>query len=243
MTPYLLSILCDPKTKSKLRLENPIYLNDNYIISGELVSEIDNNHYPIINGIPRFTEDIKNESVNSFGDEWNYFDFIDYKINWLEHTVKNTFGNITYFKDKIILDAGAGSGSQSKWFLESGAKHVIALELSHSVDGVLSKNLKEFKNVDILQCSIDNPPLLINSIPDIVYCHNVIQHTESVEKTANELWNITSVGGEFVFNCYPLNDKGFFRRIRHHLIYSSIRRFISSKSFNVIRLYSLILAS
>ena len=236
MTPFALSLICDPETKKPLKLKDPKY-QDEAIVSGTLVSET-GQEYPIINGVPRFVEDKNRSSVDSFGDEWNYFNFIDFKTQWLNHTVKNTFGSSDYFKDKIIVDAGGGSGSQTKWFLEYGAKHVILLDLSHSVDDVVKNNLRGFDNVDVIQCSIDHPPLLDSSIDGIVYCHNVIQHTPSVENTAVALWNIVGNGGEFVFNCYPQNDQGLFRWIRFHLIYMNLRRMLSRMPFKVILAYA-----
>jgi len=122
--------------------------------------------------------------------------------------------------------------------LEFGASHVISLELLHSVDGVIKNNLNSFSNVDVMQCSIDAPPLKKNCINGLVYCHNVIQHTPSVEKTAHALYNIVSPGGEFVFNCYPLNDNGFFRWIRYHIIYKGLRIVLSKMPFAVIMFYS-----
>ena len=46
-----------------------------------------------------------------------------------------------------------GSGAQTKWFAEYGARHVIMMDLSHSVDGVVQRNLAGFKNIDVIQCS------------------------------------------------------------------------------------------
>ena len=48
----------------------------------------------------------------------------------------NTFGTAEVFRGKVVVDAGAGSGAQAVWMLESGARHVILLDLSHAVDGV-----------------------------------------------------------------------------------------------------------
>ena len=131
---------------------------------------------------------------------------------------------------------------QSKWIYEAGAKHVISLELSHSVDQVMINNLKGlFKCIDIIQCSIDAPPIKFNSIDGIVYCHNVIQHTESVSKTANALWGIVSEKGELVFNCYPKNDEGVLRKIRLN-INNKIRKFMSNKSFRFIKNYARVMS-
>lgn len=236
MTPKLLGLLCDPIDGSSLFLENPTYDDIGNIVSGKLISECGRT-YEIKAGIPRFVESIATADVESFGDEWNYFNFDTFKDNWLTHTIKNTFGSVEAFKGKIVVDAGAGSGMQTYWISRAGADHVIALELSHSVDGVMKRNLQDCKNVDIIQCSIDAPPIKINTINGIVMCHNVIQHTRSVEETANALWKIVGDGGEFVFNCYPKNDLGIIRKARL-AIYNTIRAVLSQQSFKVILGYA-----
>ena len=237
MTPYLLSYLCEPTTKLPLQLVDAVTTTDGTIQSGNLVST-SGRSYPIINGIPRFIDSVPTSSVKSFGDEWNYFNFTDFKINWLTHTVANTFGTPDVFKGRLIVDAGGGSGAQSKWFLEYGASHVIMMDLSHSVDEVVQHNLTGFKNVDVIQCSIDAPPLRDRSIDGIVYCHNVIQHTPSVEKTAIALFALTTDGGEFCFNCYPLNTEGPLRWVRYHIIYKPLRAILSRMPFGIILFYA-----
>lgn len=116
------------------------------------------------------------------------------------------------------------------------------MDLSHSVDDVVQRNLAGLKNVDVIQCSIDAPPLRDHCIDGIVYCHNVIQHTPSVEKTAHALYALTAPGGEFVFNCYPLNDHGLARWMRFHLIYKPLRAVLSRMPFAVIMFYSRLMA-
>ena len=242
MNPKLLDYLCDPIDKSEFRLENPVFASNGHIEEGILVSLSSDRKYPIKDRIPRFAEisDLK-QGVESFGNEWNYFNFDLFKLNWLNHTVKNSFGSIDVFRDKIIVDAGGGSGMQTQWMAQAGAEYVICLELSHSVDGIMKKNLNGLENVDIVQCSIDKPPLKDNSIKGMVICHNVIQHTPSVEKTARELWKIVGKGGEFVFNCYPKNDQGFLRKIRFY-IYLGLRKFLSKQSFTFLLNYSKVMS-
>lgn len=242
MTPFLLAFLCEPVTKAPLQLVGAVTSADGNIEAGALVTPA-GKRYPIINGIPRFVDSVKTETVESFGDEWNHFNFTDFKINWLEHTVANTFGSTDAFKDKLIVDAGGGSGAQTKWFAEYGASHVIMMDLSHSVDDVVQRNLAGLRNVDVIQCSIDAPPLRDKSIDGIVYCHNVIQHTPSVEKTAHALYALTATSGEFVFNCYPLNDQGLLRWVRWHVVYEPLRAVLSHMPFGVIVHYSRVMAA
>lgn len=138
MTPFLLQLLCEPITKAPLHLLDATFDAEGNIFAGDLVTDA-GRRYPIINGIPRFVNCELTTSVKSFGDEWNYFNFTDFKVNWLSHTVANTFGSTDAFQGKLIVDAGGGSGAQTKWFAEYGAKHVIMMDLSHSVDDVVDR--------------------------------------------------------------------------------------------------------
>jgi SAM-dependent methyltransferase/uncharacterized protein YbaR (Trm112 family) len=242
MTPFLLQILCEPGTRKPLRLVDAIHDADGNIKAGLLVST-SGRQYSIVDGIPRFVDTVPTTTVESFGDEWNHFNFTDFKINWLQHTVANTFGTPDAFRGKVIVDAGGGSGAQTRWFLEYGAQHVVLMDLSHSVDGVVRTNLAGFRNLDVIQCSIDAPPLRSGSVDGIVYCHNVIQHTPSVEATAKALFDLTAPGGEFVFNCYPLNDSGPLRWIRWHLVYLPLRAVLSRMPFGVILAYARTIAA
>jgi ubiquinone/menaquinone biosynthesis C-methylase UbiE len=236
--------LVDPASGEPLALDHPEFDTDGRIVSGALVSA-SGGRYPIRLGIPRFvdTPDLT-DTVHSFGDQWNYFNFVDFHTQWLEQTVRNTFGSVEAFRGKVIVDAGAGSGAQALWMLQSGAKRVILLELSHSVEGVVRRNLQTsgFTNWDIVQCSIDAPPLRAQSI-DLVMCHNVIQHTPSVEKTAHALFRLVRPGGEFVFNCYPKNDQGVLRWIRLHCIFEPLRAILSRCPFRVNLTYATTLAA
>ena len=241
MNPSILKLLCDPDTKKPLELINPSYDTNGRVVSGELKSPTGKT-FLIHRGVPRFVPfESKDATVESFGDQWNFFNYDKYKKFWVD-SMKNTFGSLNIFKDQLVIDAGAGSGMSCVWMLENGAKHVIALELSHCVDGVLIENLEKsgFKNWDIIQCTIDQLPLLPNSIDGMVYCHNVIQHTPSVEKTARSLFEIAKPGSEFVFNCYDKNEKGLFRKFRWRWHFA-LRDFLVKRSFKFRLNYSKIM--
>lgn len=238
VTKFLLELLVDPRTHTRLELLDAVFDEHGNILSGKLQSQ-DNAIYPIRDGVPRFVTSSNTSAVQSFGDEWNYFNYDQFKINWLTHVVGNTFPGPAVFKDKVIVDAGAGSGMQAVWMLQNGARHVILLELSEAVDDVIKRNLarSNFRNFDIVQCSIDQPPIRTNSINGIVICHNVIQHTPSVPDTARALFRIVNVNSEFVFNCYGRDDDTLFRHIRFHF-QRSVRGFLKNRSFNFRLFYS-----
>jgi hypothetical protein len=78
----------------------------------------------------------------------------------------------------------------------------------------------------------------MQSVTGIVICHNVIQHTPSVERTASALYALVGEGGEFVFNCYPKNDQGLLRWVRFHLIYTPLRAVLRRLPFWAILAYA-----
>lgn len=244
VTPELLQYLCDPVTKEPLELRDPTYDERGRIVTGSLVAP-SGTAYPIVAGIPRFVEgDPLGETVESFGDEWNYFNFTSFKAHWLEHIVEPTFGSPKAFEGKLIVDAGGGSGAHTLWMLESGARHVILLELSHSVDDVIRRNLEPsgFTNYDVVQCTIDAPPLRPRSIDGMVLCFNVIQHTPSIPRTARALFDLVAPGGEFAFNAYRRNDEGLVRRARFALN-NAVRAILSKRSWGTRLAYARIVGA
>jgi SAM-dependent methyltransferase len=225
--------LSDPATGEPLTLHDSVTESDGWVAAGTLRSR-SGREFPIVNGIPRFVPvAVARVAVESFGDQWNHFNFVDFREHWTQHMVANTFGTIDAFRDRVIVDAGGGSGAQTRWMLEAGAAHVFLLDLSDSLDDVVQRNLADLdrRRVDVIQCSIDQPPLRPGSIPGLVICHNVIQHTPSVERTARALWTLVGDGGELVFNCYPTNDGDPVRWVRFHLLYKPLRWILKRQSF------------
>jgi hypothetical protein len=130
----------------------------------------------------------------------------------------------------------------TKWMSEYGASHVIALELSHSVDGIMQENLRGIENVDIVQCSIDAPPIKHHSINGLVICNAAIQHTASVKKTAVALWKMIAPGGELSFICYLKYPHDLVWMARWLLVTTPWRAILSRCSFNTVLRYAKVMA-
>jgi hypothetical protein len=130
----------------------------------------------------------------------------------------------------------------TKWMSEYGASHVIALELSHSVDRVMQENLRGIDNVDIVQCSIDAPPIKAHSINGLVICNAAIQHTPSVKRTAEALWRMVGPGGELSFSCYLKYPNDPVWMARWLLVATPLRAILSRCSFNTILGYAKLMA-
>jgi len=173
--------ICDPLDKSKLDFCKITKKHGDDVVSGVLKSK-SGNYYKIKNGVPILLTKSSQaiSTVVSFAYEWNEFDFDYGKKGWLSDIVKPTVESLEYFKDKIIVDCGAGSGRQSLWMVQAGAKFVFALELSDA-SRMITKKVADITNhkIFVIQCDISNPPIDTKNIKiGLIYCINVIQHTK-----------------------------------------------------------------
>ena len=86
MTPNFINYLCKPITKIELQLVDDVNGPDGSIQQGGLVRP-SGNRYSKINGSPRFVDYVQTASVASFCEDWNFFNFTDFKNSWHEHRV------------------------------------------------------------------------------------------------------------------------------------------------------------
>jgi dihydrolipoamide dehydrogenase len=145
------------------------------IVGGFLVSE-NGKEFPIVNGIPRFVDDQNRTSVESFGDEWNFFNFLSFKSQWLNHTVKNTFGSSKVFKDKIIVDEFYQTNIPG-YFAIGDVTSGQALAHVASAEGILC--VEKIANHDVEPIDYDN-------IPGCTYCAPEVASVGLTEEKALE---------------------------------------------------------
>ena len=201
-----INLLCDPMDGTKLKLVNPV-IKKGHIVSGKLIGR-SGNIYHIKMGIPILLPHGSQSlnSVESFAFEWNEWGYLFAKKNWLKNNIRPLLGKESELKGKIIVDAGAGSGAQSRWMAEAGAKLVISLELSNTIFNRHKKTIKGFEDVIFpIQCDISCLPVIVK--PDILYCINVLQHTKDPKKTFEKLSLLLNKKSIFLFNVY--NQEGF----------------------------------
>ena len=100
-------------------------------------------------------EVVKERTSKSFGFQWNVFSemFPEYEQNFLNY-IKPL--EPSFFRNKLVLDAGCGFGRHTYYAAKYGAE-VIGFDLSDAVEAAY-RNCKRFKNVNIVQGDIYNPP-------------------------------------------------------------------------------------
>lgn len=196
-----MEILVEPGTRAPLKLE-VTRGSGSTIIDGTLVSTLTDKRYQIRGGIPRFI-DCENYA-ESFGRQWNAFrevqldsqngasysrDRFDAEIGWTNADLH----------DRWVLDAGCGAGRFSEIAADREA-NLVAMDLSAAVEAT-ARTLERFKNVDVVQGSILEPPFRESSI-DYCYCIGVIQHTPDPEKGIARLVECVKRDGAFAFTVY-----------------------------------------
>lgn len=114
---------------------------------------------------------LKRRTSDSFGFEWHTFSEIvkEYDANFLSYIspIEKSF-----FKDKLVLDAGCGAGRHSYYAAEFGAE-VVAFDLSKAVEAAY-KNTKQFSRVHVVQADIYSLPFRQEF--DYIFCIGVLHH-------------------------------------------------------------------
>lgn len=235
-----LKYICDPIDKSNLEIHSVLKKRGDGIITGFLKSKT-GNLYKIKNGVPvlltKTTQSI--ESVASFGYEWNEFDFDFGKEGWLKDVITPIGRKTNFFRDKVIVDCGAGSGRQSRWMMEMNAKFVFCVELSNAAHKIIKRVTRPYRdNVFVIQADISHLPINPRNINiDMVYCVNVVQHTKNVQKTTIELSKLLRKNSTLLYNIYLAKN----RKLRLKLL-GLVRSFTKLVPYKLLKHFSFLVA-
>jgi SAM-dependent methyltransferase len=132
------------------------------IITGELRCSSCVASFPIIRGIPRFANPEKIESDKAataagFGWQWQHFTqddprYAEQFLGWIAPVAPE------FFRDKVVLEGGCGKGRHTQLAARWGAKDVIGIDLSDSVETAFAST-RALDNAHIIQADIYHLPL------------------------------------------------------------------------------------
>ena len=229
MREWLLDLLVEPVTGAPLRLQNAKYDGDR-IIEGTLIAEPSKQRFPIIGGIPRFTND---SYAHSFGFQWKRHRSTQFDSPQHLHSRERFFGETEFdpsaLQRGLTLEAGCGSGR----FLEVASAcggRVVGVDLSSAVEAA-EENLRDRVNVGIVQADILRLPFREHSF-DHVYCLGVLQHTPDPLASLEALTRLPKIGGELGIWWYKrywwtfLHQKYLLRPLLRRVPEESLYRFI-----------------
>jgi ubiquinone/menaquinone biosynthesis C-methylase UbiE len=187
-------------------------------ISGAMRIQGTNSGYPIVDCIVRLTPELAEEykdwlrkysleppakrreegifqkaaTVDSFGWQWTWNSMMRSEADLRMRVIDKFNVEPTLFANRLVLDAGAGAGDQSKFMMSLGAA-VVSVDLSSAIE-VVARKLRMNSEWVGLQADIMNLPFVGEQF-DIVYCEGVIQHTQDSVKTVKELCRVLKAEG------------------------------------------------
>ena len=132
----------------------------------------------------KFTNKIFNQSLELI--------FKRYKVNRFD---------LKIIKNKVILDAGCGSGRHAVASAYLGAKKVVGIDISKEQVELNNKNFKNIKNIIFKQSSTDQIDYKSNHF-DYVISSGVIHHTKDFEKSLDEIIRVCKKNGKIFLLIY-----------------------------------------
>ncbi|WP_337996700.1 class I SAM-dependent methyltransferase [Oleispirillum naphthae] len=205
-----IDLLSCPETMEELRiLSVEQRADDGEIIEGTIGT--DSRTYRITNGIPRFVGDT--EYNKSWDFKWTHFDkgvgynyrIIDrndkaYAIHDIYDRNSHEGKAFRHMKGRLVLDVGCGIGQYAvKSLIESGARKIVALDLTHGVDIfrkiVLERYGDHAKDILIVQGNVFSMPFREEKF-DYVYSLGVLMHTGNTLRALNEVCKRVKPFGE-----------------------------------------------
>jgi len=150
------------------------------------------------------------KTKSSFEFEWNFLNPAKKDRIWHDDYSKfptifmNEVGEgLTYFKDKIIIDAGCGHGIMTAE-IAGFSKIAIGVELSKAVENAYVRN--KHKNAWYLQGDLQFLPFE-NFTFDVLYSSGVIHHTNNTELSLSLIEPILKKGGKICLWLYHPQKK------------------------------------
>jgi SAM-dependent methyltransferase/uncharacterized protein YbaR (Trm112 family) len=102
----------------------------------------------------------------------------------------------------VVLDAGCGPARLSRQIAQHGARTVVALDVSDTVDGVFAET-RDLANLEVLQSNLMTAPL--RAAFDVVWSAGVIHHTTDTAQAFRALTRYVRPGGLLYVWVYPSN--------------------------------------
>jgi len=212
MKERLLPYLVCPGCRSPLELSGVLKTEGSEIMEGRLACSACPLSFPISGGVPRILSGkdyrLKEETKRRFAFSWKKFSTIyeDPKdfLDWIHPKTAD------FFKDKVTLDAGCGSGQHAVFASRFGAREVVAFDLSPVVD-VAFGHARLRDNVHVIQADMYRLPLKADF--DFIYCIGVLQHLPDTASGFGRLCRLLRPGGWLSVWVYGHEGAGFIRRV------------------------------
>ena len=170
--------------------------------------------YPVVGGIPRFLTDLspgKQQVQRSFNHEHaRYLDsrYLHFTPRLVEQWLDDVKLPADYFKGKLVLDAGCGSGRWAYAMALLGAT-VVAVDFTDAGVAVTHEATMWLENVTVLQADIARLPFRHDRF-DCVVSWGVLHHTPDTKTSFDRLVPLVKRGGTLYVMVYEKHNSWKF---------------------------------
>jgi SAM-dependent methyltransferase len=183
-----------------------------------------NTVWPIIGGIPRFTD--RTHYASSFGYQWSRFDRTQIDIySGVTSSADRLFNETTWRPEDLagasILEVGSGAGRFSQVILDKTEAHLASVDASVAVDTNWETNGSHGDRFLLAQASIYELPFEAGSF-DKVLCLGVLQHTPDFARSVDALVAMARPGGEIAADFYQV--RGWWTKVQAKYLLRPITR-------------------
>ncbi len=167
-------------------------------------------NYPVHNGIPRFASKLsggENQIRRSFNHQHlKYLDssFLHFGPDLIEQWLRDIQLPGDFFRDKLVLDAGCGSGRWTYAMASLGAR-VVAVDLTEAGVDITGRATAHLENVATLQASIFDLPFQPQSF-DLVVSWGVLHHTPNTKAAFERVAPLVRRGGQLYVMVYERHN-------------------------------------
>ena len=159
---------------------------------------------------------VKNRTIKDFGDQW-----IKYPDNEGYYGSMELFSDILFpflkpidLKNCRVAEIGSGTGRIVNMLLESGVRHVLALEPSGSFE-VLNRNIRDPDRVTCLKLTGDQ--LHADGDLDYIFSIGVLHHISHPKPVVEAVYRALKTGGQFLIWLYGREGNELYLAFIHPL--------------------------
>lgn len=195
--------------------------------------------YPVRGGIPRFLPDLSSgeqQVKRSFNLEHSRYLDSRY-LHFDERLVQQWLDDIQlpreFFKGKLVLDAGCGSGRWTYAMAQLGAT-VVAIDLTDAGVEITHRATAHLENVTALQASVFHLPFRRESF-DLVVSWGVLHHTPNTKTAFDRVAPLVKRGGTLYVMVYEKHNPWKF--MWTDLIRRLLRLFSEEQRYRLCKLF------
>jgi len=169
-----------------------------------------NKSYPVQGGIPRFLPDLsggERQVKSSFDLEHSrYLDshYLHFTPKLVQQWLEEIQLPADWFKGKLVLDAGCGSGRWTHAMAQLGAT-VVAIDLTDAGVEITHRATAQLENVAVLQASVFHLPFRPESF-DLVVSWGVLHHTPDTKAAFDRIAPLVKRGGTLYVMVYEKHN-------------------------------------